>query len=193
VRKAVNEQYDPASGKIPVFHLTTDPIIPNFNLQSSAEDNDFGVKLRNTLHVERNVEYCQWSEHYTEHCERCRKFAFMYNFDIDNEDTNIPESLKYERSCCPINEAHRPLADTKIATALERTTTPKTGTATISTPSCSISLAHITIPSATPSRLPTSIRKMPKSGARESTCRSSTTSTAACAARRTTSTGTPLT
>jgi hypothetical protein len=95
VRKAVKEQYDPASGKIPAFHLTTDPSIPNFNLQSSAEDKDFGVKLRNTLHLKRNVEYCQWSEHYTQHCEQCR----------DGSDSN--GNPKYERSCCPFNEAHR--------------------------------------------------------------------------------------
>ncbi len=71
IRRAVTQQYDPASGKIPAFHLTTDPNIPNFKLQSSAIDRDFGVKLRSTLHLRRNAEYCQWSESYTQHCDRC--------------------------------------------------------------------------------------------------------------------------
>jgi hypothetical protein len=68
----VLEQHDPASGKMPAFHLTTDPSIPNFKLQSSTRDEDFGITLRNTLHLRRNVEYCQWSEHYTQHCAKCR-------------------------------------------------------------------------------------------------------------------------
>lgn len=105
VRKAVKEQYDPASGKIPAFHLTTDQSTPNFNLQSSAKDNAFGVKLRNTLHLKRNVEYCQWAEHYTQRCEKCR----------DGSDSN--GNAKYEHSCCFIYSAHRLLADTEIATA----------------------------------------------------------------------------
>jgi hypothetical protein len=72
IRRAVREQHDPASGKVPAFHLITDPSTPNFKLQSSAEDSAFGVKLRDTLHLKRNVEYCQWREHYTEQCEQCR-------------------------------------------------------------------------------------------------------------------------
>jgi hypothetical protein len=71
IRRAFREQHDPASGKIPVFHLTTDPIIPNFKLQSSSSDPEFGIKLPDTLHLRRNVEYCQWNEHYTQSCEKC--------------------------------------------------------------------------------------------------------------------------
>ncbi|KAJ4452424.1 putative Transmembrane protein 43 [Paratrimastix pyriformis] len=33
-------------------------------------DNDFGVCSNTFLRVQRNVEYCQWTEHYTEHKDR---------------------------------------------------------------------------------------------------------------------------
>jgi hypothetical protein len=71
IRSAIQQQYDPSSGKVPVFHITTDPAVPNFKLESSAGDAAFGIKLRNTLHLRRNTEYCQWQEHYTQTCARC--------------------------------------------------------------------------------------------------------------------------
>jgi len=63
--------YDAASGKVPVFHITTDPLNPAFKLESSASDDAFGIKLRHTLHLRRNTQYCQWQQHSTQRCERC--------------------------------------------------------------------------------------------------------------------------
>ena len=96
IRRAVKEQHDPASGKMPAFHLTTHPNVPNFNLQASAKDHDFGVTLHNALHLRRNVEYCQWRESHTQHCDRCR----------DGSDSQ--GHPKYSHLPCSRRDAQRP-------------------------------------------------------------------------------------
>jgi hypothetical protein len=92
------------------------PVTPH----EGAIDNDFSLRVQDSLVLKRNTEYCQWREHEVTHCDRCGRDDHECNcrttyYYTKGWSSHLINSLIFEQPAAHYNPQRDPFPSTSFA------------------------------------------------------------------------------